>query len=987
MKTIYKKLFIFLLLLPFGALAQSIKGTVTEKASGQSLPGVNVVVQGTTNGTSTDFDGNYTLNNVKRGDKIVFSYIGFKEVVVNYNGQATLNQVLDEDANQLQEVVVQVGYGTVRRKDASTAVTTVSEKDFQKGPVVGAEQLIQGRASGVQVITASGEPGGGSFVRIRSGSSYINNDPLYVIDGVAVETGGGGITGGRNPLATINQNDIASMTILKDAAATAIYGSRASNGVIIITTKRGRTGDMKVTYNGNFQVSEVVKTVDILNANEFRSFVNTFGVGPDGENNFAGFLGNANTDWQKEIYRTAMGTDHNVALSGGTDNITYRTSLGYTNINGLLKHDNFERQTLGLNLVGDFFDKHLRIEVNSKSAVIHNDYSERGAIGAAVTFDPTQPVRSGNDAFGGYFQWQTNGAYEVNANRNPVSLLEQKHNFGNQFRSIGNAQAEYKIHSFEDLKLVANFGYDYNSGRSYGNTDADYVVPGEAGSTYERFEDKKNLLMDLYFNYNKTVESWDTNFDVTGGYSYQMFTNTTSGSSYSAANDVTTPNNPFYGRLNLQSFFGRATISIADKYILNGSFRMDGSSRFVEENRWGYFPAASAAWRIDNEDFLKESNIISELKLRASWGKTGQQDTGNFYPSYPLYNAGTPTAQYPMGYDGGGFPIYYQTYTPLAYNSDLVWETTETLNAGVDFGFFNGRITGAVEVYKRNTKDVIITAPNPQGVNFSNEARYNIGEIENEGVEISFDVFPVRTDDITWRIGANGTFQKSEITKITNGALGGFTGYNVGGVSGGTGTTVQNNQQGFAPFSFYVFEQAYDADGAPIDGVFVDRNEDGIVNSEDLYRFHKPASDFFYGFNTDVTYRNWWLSMSFRGSVGNYNYNNVASSNGNLAVLPGNGNYLLNPHSSVLGTQFDQPRYLSDYYVQDASFLRMDNVTLGYTFKDVFEKGSSMRLTGAVQNVFVISGYNGIDPELTNGIDNNFYPRPRTYTLGLNVNF
>ena len=987
MKTIYSKLLLLLLMLPFSALAQStLKGIVSDATSGQPIPGVNIVVEGSTNGTSTDINGNFTLTNIKSGDLLVFSFLGYADQIVTYDGQATLNVSLKEDATQLQEVVV-IGYGTTTKKDATGALTNITAEQFNKGPVVGAEQLIQGRVSGVQVVTAGGEPGSGSLVRIRSGSSYIQNDPLYVIDGVPVEVGGNGVKGGRNPLANINQNDIASMTVLKDAAATAIYGSRASNGVIIITTKKGQSGELKVTYNGNFQVSEVAKTAGIMSADQYRNFVNNH---PNATPAQKALLGTANTNWQDEIFRTAFGTDHNIALSGGTDNLTYRTSVGYTNMNGILKHDNFQRTTLSGNIIGNFFDRHLKIEVNNKTTVIDNNFSEKGAIGAAAAFDPTQPVRQQNN-FGGYFQWATNGAYEVNAGRNPVSLIEQKHNFGTTYRSIGNAQFEYKIHSFEELKLVANFGYDYAQGREFGNTDVDYVVPAEAGSNYENTQTNKNIVMDLYFNYNKYLESLKTNIDFTGGYNYQDFRYDTGGFNFDFQNQVTNRAITIKERLNLQSFFGRATFTIDDKYILTGSLRADGSSRFNKDDRWGYFPAAAAAWKIKEENFLKDSSLISDLKLRASYGLTGQQDTGARYPSYALYAGSTNTAQYQIGYEevnGQLVPVYSSTYRPLAYNSDLKWEETKTLNLGVDFGLFNNRITGAVEYYNRKTNDLIVFAQNPQGVNFSNGAYYNIGDMKNHGIEANLDAYIIDNDDLKWRVGGNITFQKSEITRLTNGNVPGFPGFNVGGISGGTGTTIQNNQVGFAPNSFFVYEQAYDVNGQPLDGVFVDRNGDGIINSNDLYRYRKQAPDFYYGFNTDLSYKNWWFSMTWRGSYGNYNYNNVFSNYGNSNMaLPSNGNYLNNAHTNVLETGFTTPRYLSDYYVQDASFLRLDNVTLGYTFKNVFNEGTDMRLTGSVQNVFVITDYDGIDPENTSGIDNNIYPRPRTFTVGLNLNF
>ena len=983
MKTIYNKLLLFLLLLPFGALAQgTVSGTVLDRASGQSLPGVNVVVEGTTNGTSTDFDGKFQLSNVSNGAVIVFSYVGFKDATVTYTGQSTVSVSLEEDANQLNEVVVQIGYGTINRRTASTAVTTVTSEQFQKGPIVGAEQLIQGRVSGVQVTTGNGEPGGGSQVRIRSGASLsTSNDPLYVIDNVVIDAGATGIRGGRNPLATINPYDIASMTILKDAAATAIYGSRASNGVVIITTKRGQSGEMKVTYNGNFQVNEINDYVDVMDATQYRAYVMQ-----NGSEAQQALLGTSDTNWQKQIYRTGLGTDHNISLSGGTDDIVYRTSVGYTNINGVLKKDNFERSTINASVVGNFFDKHVRVELNSKSAVMQNIYGNRDAIGAAVTFDPTQSIsQPGGNAYGGYFQWVTGDAYEVNAGRNPVSLLEQVNRFGTSFRSIGNLQLEYKIHSFEELKLVGNFGHDNASGRTYGNTEMDFIVPSQAGSYYDQVEDKNMKIMDLYFNYNKTFDI--VNLDVTGGYTYQDTRYHTGGETYDPTNEVVNPDPTRRERVNLQSFFGRATVSIADKYILNGSFRADGSSRFAEENRWGYFPAVSAAWRVGQESIFKDSKFLDELKLRASWGATGQQESPRRYPSYALYETSTSTAGYQFGYDAQGNPLFYQTVRPLAYNQDLKWEETEMTNLGLDFAVLNNRVNGSVEVYRSLTKDLIVFSPNPQGVNFSNAADYNVGRMENKGLEMMLEVYPVKNDNLQWRVGGNITFQESKITKLVAASSGG-AGLATGGISGGTGSTIQNHQVGFAPSSFFVFEQAYDTNGLPIEDVYVDRNQDGLINEDDKYRFHKPAADYFYGFNTDVTYKNWWLSMSFRGSEGNYMYNNVASNLGNQAIaLPSNGNYLNNAHTSALTTNFVSQRLDSDYYIQDASFIRMDNVSLGYTFKNVFDEGSTLMVTGAVQNVFVVTDYDGLDPEINGGIDNNFYPRPTTYTLGLNINF
>ena len=979
MKTIYKKLLILLLLLPFSILAQStVGGTVLDKVSGQPIPGVNVNVQGNATGVSTDFDGKYQLSNVKNGDQIVFSFIGYKSIIVNYVAQNSLNVSLEEDANQLQEVVVQVGYGTIKKKDATGAVTVLTAEDFNKGPVTSADQMIQGKVAGLQIINGGGSPGEGATIRIRSGSSLsANNDPLYVIDGIPVAAGG--ITGGRNPLTTINQNNIESISVLKDASATAIYGSRASNGVIIITTKRGKAGEMKVNYNGNFQVSEIVNKVDALNSTQFRDFVNANGTAAQ-----IALLGDADTDWQDEIFRTAIGTDHNIALSGGVDNVVYRASVGYTNLNGILKRDNLERSTLGVNVTGNFLDNHLKIELNNNTSLLKNNYSNRGAIGSAVSFDPTQVVKN---ADGTYFQWFTSPT-QINqlAGRNPLSLIEQQNNYGTSYRSIGNIQTEYKMHFLPELKAVANFGYDQLSGRSFGNTDAKFLN-GVAGSgfnnTYESTSTRNNKLMDLYLNYNKKVESINTQIDLTGGYSYQDFRDNGNGSSFNFENNVTVAGVPVPSRVNLQSFFARTNISIADKYLLTLSYRRDGTSRFTESNRWANFPAVAVAWKINEEDFLKDSGSLNTLKLRAGWGVTGQQDIGISYPSIPLYLISNSTAQYQFG------NTFYNTFRPQPYNSNLKWEETTTVNLGLDYGFLNNRINGSIDVYKRDTEDLLLYTQNPSFFGFSNYDNYNIGTIENKGIELAAEVVPVKTDDFEWTLGGNVTFQDSKITKLTT-VLDNTPGINVGGYAGPTGNTIQNHQVGYAPSSFFVYEQAYGADARPIDGVFIDRNQDGIVNEQDKYRFHKPAADVFYGFNTNVTYKNFDMAMNWRGSWGNFNYNNVDSNNGSFQNILLRNTDLSNGVANVLETGFasqDSKRYESDYYIQDASFVRLDNVSVGYTFNQKENAFSLVKLTLAAQNVLLLTDYSGIDPEISGGIDNNLYPRPITFTLGLNVNF
>jgi TonB-linked SusC/RagA family outer membrane protein len=979
MKTIYKKLLFLVLLLPFSVLAQNtISGTVLDNVTKQPIPGVNINIQGATIGVSTDFNGKFQLSNVKKGDAIVFSFIGYKNTTINYSSQKSLEVFLGEDQSQLKEVVIQVGYGTVKKKDATGAVTVLTAKDFNKGPVTSADQMIQGKVAGLQITNGGGSPGEGSTIRIRSGSSLsANNDPLYVIDGVPVASGG--INGGRNPLTTINQNNIESISVLKDASATAIYGSRASNGVIIITTKKGKAGEMQVSYSGSLQVSEITKKVDALSTTQFKDFVTANGTAAQ-----KALLGTATTNWQDEIYRTAIGTDHNIAFSGGSDNVVYRASVGYANLNGILKRDNLQRTTLGVGVTGNFLDNHLKIELNNNTSLIQNDYSNRGAIGAAISFDPTQLVKN---ADGTYFQWYTSPT-EINqlAGRNPVSLIEQQNNYGTSFRSIGNIQTEYKMHFLPELKAVANLGYDELSGRSYGNTDAKYLN-GVAGSgynnTYENTGTRSNKLMDLFLNYNKKAAAINTQIDLTGGYSYQDFRDNGNGSSFNFQNNITVAGVPVPSRVNLQSFFARTNITIADKYLITASFRRDGTSRFTEANRWANFPAVAVAWKLNEENFLKDVTAISTLKIRGGWGITGQQDIGVSYPSIPLYLISNSTAQYQFG------NTFSNTYRPQPYNSNLKWEETTTENIGFDYGFANNRISGTVDLYRRTTKDLLLYTQNPSFFGFSNYDNYNIGTIENKGIELSAEVIPVRTTDLEWAISGNVTFQDSKITKLTT-TLDNTPGINVGGYAGATGNTIQNHQVGYAPSSFYVYEQAYGANGKPIDGVFIDRNKDGIVNEQDKYRFHKPAADVFYGLNTSVTYKNFDMAMRWRGSWGNFNYNNVDSNNGSYQNILLRQTDLSNGVANVLETNFasqDSKRYESDYYIQDASFVRLDNVSVGYTFNQKPNSQSLVKLTLAAQNVLLITNYSGLDPEIAGGIDYNLYPRPITFTLGLNVNF
>jgi len=975
---------VILLLFPvlmFGQ--QTVKGTVVESKGNTALPGVGVIIKGTTRGTSTDFDGKYTLENVKPEDVLVFSYIGFITKEIKVGNTTTINASLVESTESLDEVVI-VGYGVTTVKDATGSVTSVKAKDLNKGAIVSPDQMLTGKVAGVQITSSGGAPGGGSTIRIRGGASLnASNDPLFIIDGVPVDKEG--IAGIRNPLNTINPNDIESYTILKDASATAIYGSRASNGVIIITTKKGSDG-FKASYSANFSMNQNTETVDALSANQFRDYVNANGLPSD-----IALLGSANTDWQDVIFTTGYGTDHNLSLTGGSENLKFRGSIGYTNQTGTLLTSRLERATYSLSVASKLFKDHLKIDVNTKVSLINNRFADTGAIGNAISFDPTQPVYSNSSNYGGYFEWlQPNGnPQSVGAPRNPLALLELRNNESYSNRSIGNIQFDYKMHFLPELRANLNLGYDIASSNGdntiFNSATATTLELSKLGNISHFEQDKENLLMDFYLNYAKDLESINSSIDFMAGYSYQNFKNEGFDEN-NIQDDALTEVLDYYNELNLQSFFGRLKYSLADKYLLTLTYRRDGSSRFSKSNRWGNFPSAALAWKVYEEPFMKDSKTFTNLKLRLSWGITGQQDVGDYYPAIATYLASTNTAQYQFG------SSYLTTFRAQPFNSTLKWEETETYNAGIDFGLFNDVLSGSVDAYFRKTKDLLNFIPFPGGSSLSNAGNANIGKMENKGIELTLNTKAIRTDDLNLNFGLNFTYNDTEITQLTTNDGPDYEGVPVGGFSGGVGNTIQRHTVGYAPYSFFVYEQVYDENNKPIEGVYVDRNNDGSIDNADRYRFEKPTADFTAGFTTDLTYKNWNFNMAWRANVGNYVYNNVDSAKGfrDQLLNPGFPNVIENGVANILDSGFingGAERYLSDYYVQEASFVKLDNVTLGYNFGSIFGEDSNFSVSGSVQNVLTITDYEGLDPEVGGGIDYNIYPRPRVYMVGVNLNF
>jgi iron complex outermembrane receptor protein len=967
------------------AQQKSVAGKITDSRNGTALQGVSVLVKGSTAGTQTAADGTFRLTVPTGATTLVISNIGYANQEVKI-GNGPVNVALVQIDKSLGDIIV-VAYGTRKKSDLTASVTSISAKDFQKGNIASSEQLLQGKVAGLQITSGGGSAGGGSRIRIRGGASLnASNDPLIVIDGIAVE--GNGIAGSSNLLNTINPNDIESISVLKDASATALYGSRASNGVLIITTKKGAKG--KVRYNFNTQVSSgsVPKTVDVLTGDEIRNIINADAVAT-GDNTYKKVLGTANTDWQKQIYQTAIGNDNNISASGGIGNMPFRLSFGYLNQNGVLKTDHFDRISSALNLSPKFFDNHLAVEVAVKASRTTNRFANEGAIGSAVSFDPTQPVFA-NNKYGGYYEWlQPDGKPIDLATRNPLALLNLRDNRSTVNRLIGNIQLDYKLHFFPDLHVLANLGIDNASGNGNDNTDSTSATNYKTAGRYTHYEQKKKYtLAGVSLLYDKEIKSIDSKLDVLVSHEYQDFTTEVSNFASYGQNGVLVPGStPTYltdkPEFRIESYFGRLNYALSGKYILTASIRRDASSKFSSANRVGYFPAVAVAWKL-NEDLFKGSAVVNELKLRASVGVTGQQDIGNYYGYLPRYSQSTSTAQYQFG------NTFYSFLRPSAYDPNIKWETTTTTNIGLDFGFFNNRISGSVDIYRKKTKDLLSVIPVAPGSNFDISLLTNVGNIENKGVEFTLNTVPVKQKDLQWDLGFNFTYNKTEITNLLKLQDPNFKGIDVGGISGGTGNNIGKFAVGYAPYVFNVYKQIYDrSTGKPIESLYDDLNRDGKIDESDRYYYKKPAPDVLVGINTQVAYKRFSLGLAAHGAFGGYLYNNFNSNNGVLRAIKNPINFIGNASRDYLATGFRNNQYLSDYYIENASFLRLDNINIGYNAGRVFNKRALMRVSAGIQNVFVITKYKGLDPENANssGVDNNIYPRPRVFSLGLNFDF
>lgn len=985
------------------AMAQSgtVRGAIVDATNGSPLPGATVQVKGTTNGTVSDLDGKYSIS-VSGNATLVFSYIGYQSQEISVSPNTSVNVKLKPSASNLNELVV-IGYGTVKKKDATGSVTAISSKSFNKGAITTPADLLAGKVAGVQITNTGGAPGSGSVIRIRGGSSLsANNDPLIVVDGVPLANSG--IAGMRSPLNSINPEDIATFTVLKDASATAIYGSRASNGVIIITTKKGRVGQpLRVNYTGKFSSYTAAKKESVFSPSGFKSLIEDRYKGQDDVLNL---LGNSSTDWQDQIFKNSFGMDHYISLTGAYKTLPYRVSAGYTDQNGILKTGNLKRTTLAASLTPTFFHNDLKVTFNIKGTFVKNKFADNGAIGAATQFDPTQPVKSDSTYavyfnkpdgtpdstttdYGGYYTGtQANGTPVALGPTNPVALLNLTDNRSNVSSLLGNLNLDYRFHFLPELSAHLNLAYNHS--KSKGNV----IVPEYASWTYDPVhgggvynsysQQKKNDLLDGYLNYKKKVKG--SIFNVMVGYSWQHFyrKDYSENGNFSHTWNMDTINHPteYY----IVSYFGRFNYSFKNRYLFTFTLRDDGTSRFAPNNRWGLFPSAAFAWSINEEPWLKDAKGISQLKLRLGYGVTGQQNInqGN-YPYLPRYTQSQNNAEYQLG------NVFYRTLRPEGYNPEIKWEQTTTYNVGLDYGFLQNRIYGSLDLYYRKTKDLLNYIPVPAGSNLTNYLLTNIGDLENKGIEFSINGVAISKKDLSWSLGFNVSSNANKITKLTATEDPNYLGVEVGGISGGVGNNIQIHSVGYPAYTYFVYQQVYDKNGNPIEGLYVDRNGDGQINNADRYHYQDPAPKFYFGISSNLRYKNWNFSFAGRANFGNYVYNNVSSNIGVYRSLyHPEGPYLGNISTDVTKAGFYDPQYLSDYYIQNASFFRMDNITLSYIFKNMNKSDKSpvnLELSFTVNNAFVITNYTGLDPEVNNGIDNNIYPRPRVYVFGLNLQF
>jgi iron complex outermembrane receptor protein len=943
-----------------------LDGKVMDDVSSDPIAGVNVIVKGTSSGTASDFNGNFSIN-VSSGDVLVFSYVGYTTREITYNGELSMEVSLSEDASQLDEILL-IGYGSVKKDDLTGAADLITSDDFNQGSVLSPEQLISGKLAGVSVTSGGGAPGEGQAIRIRGlGSLSLTNSPLIVVDGVPLNDGGVG--GSRNALNSINPSDIESMTVLKDASATAIYGSRGANGVILISTFKGKDSEFKYNFTSKFSTYSPIDQVDVLTSSEFSQMILD-----SGDQSYIDQLGSYDTNWQDVIYQKALGKEYNFSANGSIYGIPTRFSLGMGDHNGVLLGDKFKRNTISLNMNPSLMNDKLDIDFNLRMMDTQNNFADRGAIGNAVRFDPTKPVFNGSQ-YDGYYAWidpASGNQYAIGAPTNPLALLNLVNDNSDVERIITNLKLDYDL-PMDGLKATVNLAYDDAS--SDGSRATSEMIPTSDptwnGSLSTYTQSATNTLLDAYLTYEKSFEN--SSLNAVAGYSYQAFE--FDNFSYDSEAEEDGNDYEFIDKSKnvLLSYFGRVNYDIEGKYLLTATMRADASSKLNPDDRWGFFPSFAMAWNVDKEDFFK-GDVFNSLKIRVGYGQVGNVNGLGDYKFLTRYTGSTSTAYYQFG------DSFYQTFRPEPINPDLRWEIGETLNLGIDYSMFNNKLNGSVNIYQKTTKDLIAYTLVDPFTNFGNRIDANIGDMENKGVELNFNFPLMTTDDYENIIDFNIAFNDNVVTRLPDQQF-------IGGISGGVGNTIQTHVEGEAPYSFLVYQQVYDNSGTPIEGVYVDRNNDNIINDDDRYIKEDPFADIIMGLTNSVRYKSWDFSITARASIGNYAYNNLAS-NAVFNAAASVNNILNNIHSDYLSTgfiDFTENSLLSDHYIQEASFVKIDNISIGYNLST--KNGCKVRLFGSLQNVATFTDYQGIDPEIYGGIDNNFYPRPQTGVFGVTFEF
>ena len=987
--------------------ARNITGTVTEEGSGFPLPGVNIQIQGTLTGTITGIDGTYSLQ-ASTGDVLVFSFVGYITQEIAVADQNVIDVALAEDVELLDEVVV-VGYGTQRRANVTGSAQRVVADEANVGLVNSPEQLFQGRVAGVNIIQSGGEPGAPVTIRIRGGTSIsASNEPLYVIDGVPIDNsnvapdGGTDTDSGRkNPLVFLNPSDIESIDVLKDASAAAIYGSRGANGVILITTKKGREGQVQVDYDGYVSSSSFIRDLPLLTASEYRSFVQANNLPTD-------LLGNADTDWQQEVTQSALSQNHNLAFSGGTATTQYRASVSYLSQEGIIINSDLERVSGRINVNHRALDEKLRLDMRLTGSFYNDNRApfqqtggfEGGLLTNVMKYNPTLPVRNADGTF-----FEIPGQTSV---RNPVALAKQIDDFTKTTRLLGGLKADYEF--VPGLVGTLNVGVDRQqaSRRVFipGANPLRQAVQGEATQGNNEFS---SVLAEVYGNYTRSLQETH-NVNVTGGYSFQEFdregfdaqatgfvSDVFSFNDLAAGDVETFEITSFKQKSRLISFFGRVNYDYRGRYIVSASIRRDGSSRFGEDEKWGFFPAVTLGWRLSDESFLQNVDAINDLKRRIGWGVTGSQESGNLR-SLPTFGSS------PGGNAVLGESIVSGVAPNNFANPNLKWEETTQLNIGLDFGLWSDRVYGSIEYYIKDTDDLLLEFEVPQPAAVPTRLA-NAGQMENTGIDLALNARVIDRSDLFVEVGATFNANSNEIKNL-GGRTQIFTGRSSGAGLSQINTQVLTPGEAFGSFLAPVFvgfdsatgeQRCRNASGAEVACSDVPQSEYEIVGN--------AQPDFQYGFTTNVTWKDWDLSFFFRGEQGRDLYNNTGIEYTSKNLANTNVNFLQEALDDPTPLA-EAPQY-SSRWIQDASFLRMENITIGYTFTNIDALSGIVgtirraRIYVAANNLFVITSYDGWDPEvnteasasvgnipiLSLGIDYTNYPRPRTFTAGISLGF